>query len=452
MREVETPVTKLIVPGLRTDNRVGKNQAGLTQLVNAVPKNGMLYFPTIEDSPISAREALTDWPFPTMLKSATGLYLGTRHYLYSVSSSYTLIALTAWFSSAEHWEVADFGLFLVFHNGNLAIILDVPSGDHRFDATFPVCKTILNYRGQLVIGNTADGENFVRWGKIGSYDFTVDGSNEAGYMPMPSKGAVQRLMYMKSGVDRSGRDAGVIVVYTTDGVYELVPFDLPTFGLRVVNGIYGIPSWGCVAGTQDEQVFIDTLGYLHHLSAKGDNKLGYREFLEPLLQDSPLITYEPIDDNWYISTEEQCFLFNKTGLGQLSQIVTSGWLGDKFYVLGSKPSTLTISLGSDTIDFNIRASKLISVITTGLETDGTVQLGVSFLNQATKLFVGPIWFPLSPNGTCFPSVAGTDFRLHLQVMNFTYFRLSEMFVRWKLIDKSAIRGTYGYSKATSSAD
>ena len=415
--------------------------------------SNVLHYPGVFTNPFVQPEASYDWPFPVLMDGPSGSYLGCRHYLYSVDASYNLTQLTAWFPEATHWSYADFHDFQIFHTGSMVIVKDVASGDFFFDYAFPSCRNIMNFRGQLIIGSPIEGDNVIKWGKIGYHDFTIDMSNEAGFTHMPVNGPVHKIVWMNVDPNISRwTDRGFLVVFLEKGIVTMQPVSEPVIGWakKQSNDAYGIASPDCVGGHEDEQLFIDNRGFLHKYTVKGDELLGYREFLQPMLGDDPIISYDHIEDQYFISSEKLTYVFNKSGLGQIDQIITSGWIdNDKFMITGYTPKTMTIELSSDEVDFNIRSKKHLSVLSFGLECDGKCYASVEYKDLQTGLYRQTGYKPLSPAGVCFPSVTGVDFRIRLKAVNFTMFQLDEAFARWKLVDKTSIRGTYDNAKATS---
>jgi len=452
VKEFESPLTPVFLPGLRTDERNPRNAAGLTVCKNVMPVAKTLSYVEPFTSPITALEAVLDWPFPTFLPGPSGLYLGTRHNVYSVNlSTYALTPLVDWLDVSYGWSLADFHSFQIFHNGDVAVVKDVGAGDYHVDIGNYPCKTLLNFRGQLIMANTNGGENWLKWSKIGNVDLTLDNENEAGNGPLPIRGAIHRLMYLHSGADLSGRDRGSFVAYGENGIVISKTYSEPTttFGYKESNETYGIPSFGCVGGDKDEHLFIDNRGFLHLLTIKGDQTLGYQEFMQPLIADSPVISFDNVERQWFISTENKCYLFSKEGLCEIDQIITSGWVqGTSFKVMGYVPATFTIEVTSDTFDFQQRMFKQLAVLNVGAHTDGKLYCMVQYKDPVTNLFVSTPLKPFSPGGVCFPQVAGRDFRIYLKCIDFTYFKLDEVVARWKLVDKTGIRGTYANAKAS----
>ena len=374
-----------------------------------------------------------------------------------MDSSYTTTQVGTWFSAAQHWEVLDFQDYLVFNNGNQVLVKDGTTGLWSLpsSSSFPYAKSMLNFKGQIVQGNTTDGTNWLRWSNIGQATFTLDSRNTAGYGPLPITGPIHRLMYLSTGQDVLGRDRGAIVCYAEKGVVITKAYSEPTsaFGFDVSNEQYGISDWGCVGGSNHEHVFIDNRGFLHKLTAKGDEVLGYQEFMEPLLTESPRIIFDHLEQQYYISTESACYVLNKYGLGKLTQYPTTGWNSSGiFNVVSDIPTALAIDIASDAFDFGIRARKLITSVALGVETDGVVTVSALVRYAPNSAYIQTPWVPLNNRGTCMLNVQGIDFKLCIRCSGLTTFKLDEAIARWKLIDKVNIRGMYGNAKASSGAD
>lgn len=454
MKEFETPLTKALIAGLRTDWRNPRNTPGLLTCQNVRPVQNVLHFPGVYPQVISNLEL--DWPFPMIMSGPSATYIGTRYKLYKVNANNTLELSAEFLVPVDHWEMLDFQKYRVFNTGNNVTSYSPSSGwSLPSTLTFPRAKTMLNFRGQIVQGNLGTGqENWIQWSNIGDISFTITESNIAGNAVLPVEGPIHKLMYLHAGPDMSGTDRGHVVVYGEGGIVITKPFSEPTttFSLKQSNDAYGITSWGCVNGHEDEHLFIDNRGFLHRLTVKGDEVIGYKEFLEPMLGHDPQISFDHIEEQYFIATEDACYIYNKSGLGSLQQIIYSQWQKDgRIVVIADTPLTLTIDIGTDDFDCEIRAKKLLSHLSFAIDTDGEAFASVVGRNEPKSQHFQTPWQPLNSRGGCFPYVTAIDFQVLLKVTNFTNFQLDEAFCRWKLVDKHSIRGTYGNPKATSPA-
>lgn len=453
-------MTKVLMPGLRTDWRNPRNSPGLLLCTNVRPVENVLHYPGQFSDPIGNWITL-DWPFPIVMDGPTGRYVGTRNKIFSLSDTYVLteiadhLTMGPTFEPGYHWEYMDFQDYKVFNNGSTVFLMDPTTGLISIPtaAEFPRAKTMINFKGQIVMGNVAEGDNWWKWSQIGQATFTPDERNEAGYGPIPVAGPIHRLMYLHAGTDMSGRDRGHIVIYSEGGIVITKPFSEPTttWSLHQSNDAYGVNDWGAVGGHEDEHIFIDNRGFLRRLTVKGDEVIGYKEFMQPLLANRPRITFDHIEEQYFIGDENTCYLFNKSGLGRIEQVVSSGWVGPDglFKVTSENPSTLTLDICTDEMDLGLRARKMITLLSFAVDTDGIVAASVLTRYSPSQAYIQTPWKPLNPMGNCAPNVAGADFKIQLKVVDFTNFQLDEAFVRWKLVDKRGIRGMYGNAQTTS---
>lgn len=457
MKEFETPLTKVLLTGLRRDSRGQRNSLGLVQAKDVRAISDVLEYPGAFPRLFTA--TALDWPFPTIMLASHGLtsvFVGMTTGLYQAPLSGGLVSKVTT-TAASHWELLDFHKYMLFNNGQTVYARDPNTGAITAvsSTVIPAGFSMINFRGQIVMGNTVEGRNWLKWGNIGEAEFTIDGRSTAGKMPLPFSGTIKRLLYLNSGVDMSGRDKGSIVVYADTGIAITKAYSDPiaTLGFKMVNTQYGIPNWGCVGGHDDEHLFIDSRGDLHRLTVKGDELLGYKEFLAPLIPYDPRIIYDAYDSQYYIMTENTGYVFGKQGLCELNQTFSAGCNSNGiFSVTGDAPSAGVVELTTDVFDMEIRARKQITTLNFGVETDGLVSAAIQTRYDYKSAYITSPWVPLNNKGVCFPRVSGTDFKIMLKATGFTFFQLDRASMRWKLEDKTGIRGTYGNTKATAGAD
>lgn len=139
----------------------------------------------------------------------------------------------------------------------------------------------------------------------------------SGFMPIPSKGRIHRLLPLESGV----------VVYSANGVGFLYPAnvdDRPMFGYRHLLNI-GIQGRGAVAGDDYEHVFMDYDGWLWKITNEvKPTRIGYKEFFQPMWNSANMIiTFNPDEREFNISDGNICYLLTQNGLCRRSQRISS---------------------------------------------------------------------------------------------------------------------------------
>ena len=128
--------------------------------------------------------------------------------------------------------------------------------------------------------------NWLKWSKIGEFDFTQDKTNLAGEMPMDWAGNI----YAIGKLDKS------LIVYGSGGISILQPVE-NVFGKAILLPL-GIKSKGAVTCQLNFHLFITSDGCLWKFSDKLE-KLGYEEFLSTL--NNPIISYNNVQKLAYIS-------------------------------------------------------------------------------------------------------------------------------------------------------
>ncbi len=390
-----------------------------------------------------------------MFKGMDKTYLAGRNYLYEVDSSWALTPTTAWFADATWWDFADFGTFVVFSNGSTNIIVDVATTTYHFATAveFPLCKTMCNLNGQLVIGNTARGANFVEWSEIGYLEFTPGQSNVAGYRPLPTQGEVLRLLPLRVEKLGGSKEERQIVAYCSDGIFLLTPQRTPavTYGMDRLTD-FGITTQGAVGGDENQHLFIDEHGFLRRLTTKGIDRLGYQEFLTTILDTDIRIQHDSAENEWFICNEDYGFKLTENGLSQMSQIVSGGFTAQGAFIgARSTPASLSYEWITDTFDFGIRAGKTIEAVELSGVNLQAAEVCAYWQKPDGSFGVSP-WFPVNQELIAYPKTYGTNLRIGVRTSTAGAEFKDELRIRWKLTDKRAIRGMYGFAKASAGSD
>jgi len=453
MKEFETPITQLFRFGLRTDKLNSLNNPGCVTCMNLKPSEFRMEGQKSLIDPFPRPLVKIDENLPQLFKGRKDTYLCARHYIYKVMPDYSLVPLTTWFYSAEHWSFADFGPYVVFNNGNLNIRVDISSGDYYFapEDEIPNCKVLCNFRGQLFIANTDKGPNWVEWSKIGVQDFSLDGENTAGYIPMPWQGQVYALRVLTTSKNSLGMDQQTMLVYGDQGITSLYPVSSPasTYGMELLT-YYGIAGKGAVGGDENVHLFVDERGYLRRITAKGIERLGYQEFFEPMLGENITISYDQNRGDFYIAGDTNCYVFSDNQLYEISQLVRTGVFTDGAFVCVKQENLSNDRLFvSNSFDLNIRTIKTITEVLLG--SSGNAEVALYWRNNKQDEFRLSSYKRVGPSGRVSPHVSGVEFRLVIRSSD-PDIQLDSGYIRWKLTDKRAIRGMYGLAKASAESD
>ena len=295
-------------------------------------------------------------------------------------------------------------------------------------------EVISGYIGDLGIELSGDfytqglKSNWIKWSKIGQFDFIIDKSNLAGETPLDWSGNVYRL----GQLDKN------IVAYGSGGVSVLSPAD-NAFGKKTILR-QAVMSKGAVLITDTFHLFITSDGCLWRLDTQL-HKLGYEEYLD--LLSNPVISYDILNDLAYICDGTIGYVYNckDQSLGQGPINVTGiGYYLDNPYFLASSTSLAaqTFELTFDTMDFMNRSFKTIREVEIGIDSDQSFQLGISFKVGMGTTFTGPIWFNVTPEGRVFPNCWGKDFKIHLKTATTDSFKISYINIKGQFADYNPI--------------
>jgi hypothetical protein len=373
-------------------------------------------------------------------------YLCGDNRLITLDSSFAYSTHIAIAHTPVYWSIADFGAYVVFSSGTKIYVVDPSTGLVSLygGSAIPICRTICNFKGQLIAGSpTGYDPNVVLWGDIGYADMVLAETNVViGYMPMPWQGYVHC-------VKRLGDN---LVAYGSHGIAVLVPMDLapPGFGLREISQL-GVMSAGAVGGDIYKHVFVRSDGMLCTMttdivraSLYKVEELGAQEFFQDLTDIR--ISHDARRDEYYISSEGDCFLLSTAGLSTLGKYVSTCYAqGNTLYGMYSAITSTNAEVVLDVLDLEARSIKAIEMIELGAT--GTWIAAVDWRNTTTDNFQTSPYVVVNPMGVARVKVSGVDFKIRLVGTG----NLDYMTVRWKQQDRRFVRGL-DVTKAPARAD
>ena len=187
------------------------------------------------------------------------------------------------------------------------------------------------------------GENFIMWSMSGGGDmfklffnrlaitgiykgqtnfgdtdpliFSMMKRGDAGFMPVSWNGAILEIKPI-------GND---ILVYGNNGISAMQWYNdpAPTYGEKVLSSI-GIANPGAMGGDDQVQVFVDKKGVAWRVTAdRKIERLGYEEWLQPMVEEGIYISYNPDLKDFYISNSSKSYLLSPFGLSEITQKITS---------------------------------------------------------------------------------------------------------------------------------
>lgn len=447
MKEQALSLSKF-TSGLRPYANNPINQDTATECFNLAPRiQGLVPIETINQSIDSI---VASFPFPQIFFGHKFWLACTSTKIYTINGDFSLtleLDLTgAFIGPGQVWHFADFFDYVILTNGIVTVYRDPDSATFKIwvaDSTMPNLGTVMNFNGQIIASpisawHDAD-KDFIIWSKIGSADFTVDQSNTAGYRPMPWTGEVYKIMKLGE----------MIAVYGSGGI-EFFKFQGTSLGL-VKKLDYGIASRDAVGGDENSQVFIDTAGYLRVVNAKLEISDGvYQEFFSTMLGRDIIVSFNPLNRDFYISDGVRGFIKTNQGLcetfqGVISVGVLAGTLIGFYVDLNESIGMLT----TGSLDFGIRARKTIDVIEIGAESSGDIQVAVEYKNKKSDVFSTGSWVTVNDEGVVNIPTSGVEFRIKVKALLYSGFKLNYIIPRIKFDDKRSKRGTLNVSTITS---
>ena len=309
------------------------------------------------------------------------------------------------------------------------------------------------------------GQNWVMWSSIGGgdfplwlfypnegYEYTLEADelleerilrNEFGWMPMPFSGMVQAIFPLERNVVVYGEN-GIAVLTQVSGGGD-VP---PTFGAEQILDV-GISQRGCVAGNRNQHFFIDSRGDLwiieKNLSLR---KLGYREYLAPLLGEDVRMSYISQGPYLYISSDSYSFILSNYGLTEHNRSVTSAYLVDGGVIGLSKAQTGDAAeLVTNEFDMSSRSIKTVTQVLVNAKAAGLVEVCVYFRYDKGPGWTQGPWMELNKEGVARVQESGTDFRIGIRSAVALDFVIDYIQVSYQLSDRRYQRGPYVDSDA-----
>lgn len=329
----------------------------------------------------------------------------------------------------NEWLVFNFELSATLKIASISL-------DRSFDFGIELSAVLINAISSIAVFDTfklgldADfyiqypKSNWIKWSKIGEFDFTQDRTNLAGEMPMDWSGDVWAI----------GKLDKAVIVYGSGGITLLQPTDVVFARSELLN--LGLKSKGAILLTQSFHLFITSDGCLWKMGEKLEC-LGYEEFLSPM--SSPVISYDRINKLAYICNGTLGYVFNcetySMGAGPVNVSGIGYFDGVPYIIASGSVTNPEPYLTFQSTDFSNRNFKTITEVEVGGEFDG-LELGISFRSN-TGSYTGPIWFTVTSEGRAFPNLFAKEFKFHLnseEDLRLDYFNVKGIFADFNPID------------------
>ncbi len=284
-------------------------------------------------------------------------------------------------------------------------------------------------------------DNWIKWSKIGSLDFTIDQSNIAGERNLDWKGLVY-------DIKKLGNKS--FVVYGANGVTVFQPSTLknynvstrlsgqdsyqitPTFAIDTLSRV-GVLWKGAVAGNESQHFWIDKKDRLCTMTGEGPKILDYSEYLETLT--NPVMSFDEETGLVYISDGTYGFIYSSktNSFGSGIEFITGiGKQSGTSYLAASEEFEMPkFEICTDTYDFGTRKPKTIQQIELGVNLSYKLEVQVETRLNNFDPFKKSAWKLVNPSGIAHIPCFGVEFR----------FRVRSQIYEWFTLDYIKIVGT-----------
>lgn len=459
MREFELIIDKQLKKGLSPERSIPVNDDWLLDCLGfRCGKNDLEGYQVCDNEPLIGLVDIDySWPFPQFITGERYNFLIVRDsvvdmedkvYLvgddYTVTHIFDIDELT--FGKGSLMEVADFGEYVFMTNGVIMIYWSPVLGAWQqmtASTTIPMMSTVCNFKGQAVGGGVSSvwydcDETFYAWSKIGSFDFTPDQDNEAGYRRCPFGGEVLHVRRLGDG----------IIGYSSKGITLMTPVKEPayTYGFTELSDV-GLINKGAVDGNIHKYVYVGSDFILRQVTNKGIEELGFYNQMESLdgVEDI-IVKYDRIKKDFYIGNSTTTFLLSPYGLTEVQQHPSAVWTisshSKDTVMLPNTVDSRVPTLSSSIFDFEYRGQKTIFSV----ESDALLTFGPKAqIGWANTLSVWGYTNTVSLNNEGIAAIiaSGNEFIVKLA---FTYVAVMSPIkyikVRYKMTDMRGMRGVY----------
>ena len=455
MREFEVVIDEAFKNGLCPDRTIPFNSQVLYQCLGfRLAKYGLEPYLQLDNPIPGTFTMLYEWPAPQIIVGKNFNILMMRNTLNARDEFYTISndmqTITSIYNASHtiypgygRLEMADFGPYIFFTSGGIMFYYDVTTHTWQKNVAFtniPMMKTICNFKGRAVGGNIRSGtwygcdSTYYIWSQIGCMVFTPGEMNEAGYARCPFGGEVYHVRRM----------GDVVVGYSSKGVTFLVPAcdPAPAFGFKELSDI-GLINQGAMDGDWRRQVYLGSDYVLREVTQEGVKELGYQWLMETLAGDNDvIISYEPINRDFYISNGSITFLLSPYGLTQVTQHPCTIWsIGNVSYMLPDTDDESDYLITSWPFDFGYRGQKTNFTVESDAIDFTSGYGGLDYLlNQTWKT---ASYSQLNNQGISSIIASGDAFRYRLKFESLdSDFKVGFIKGRYKMTDLRGIRGVY----------
>ena len=306
-------------------------------------------------------------------------------------------------------------------------------------ATIPMMKTVCNLKGQAVGGNISSiwhdcDETYYVWSKIGSMDFTPGQDNEAGYRRDPFGGEIYH----------TKRLGDAVMGYSSNGIVKITPVSAPatTMGFEEVYDV-GVINQGALNGNLRRHVFVDNDYNVVELTGSGVKVLGYQYYIEQLIGEDIIVSFNAANGDFYIGNSIKTFLLSIKGMTEVLQHPSTVWVSNKkAWAVPDTVDSLSPVIVTEPFDMAYAGQKTLSSIETDAAVVVTPEVGADCSFDNNSWFLAT-YRQLNNQGIASTIVSGNMFRACIKFGGlYNNSRISYLKVRFKMTDLRGMRGVY----------
>jgi hypothetical protein len=233
-----------------------------------------------------------------------------------------------------------------------------------------------------------------------------------------------------------------IIAYCNSSIKMLIPSESPVMPYAVAPLLdFGSTIGHCIAGDYAEHLFVDANGDAWKIQNEYiPRRLGYSEFLKPLMTAGLYTFWDGLERDFYLTDGTTAYVLTRSGLTQINQTPSHVLRVDNKLYSSASAASSSFELVAGNIDFGIRGRKTIQVLQVGHQGLTNLEAAIEWRNDSTSSFKRSIFKRVASNGTVFPIVSGTEFRIVLRGNAPANSNLDWIDIRWKQSDNRAIRG------------
>jgi hypothetical protein len=264
--------------------------------------------------------------------------------------------------------------------------------------------------------------------------------NQVGWKQLDDEGSLLKVLPMGNGQ---------MIAYGSNGITRMVPTTTPqgapTFAFdRIAD--FGIISRSAAVRTKLGHFFVAENGTFYGLSSEGDpTRIGYKEFLESMIGEDVILSYDPDEEDVYIADSNEGFIFTKSGgLCEISKLYTSQvFVSAATAGVFEDTSDNSFELITDALNFGLAGQKTVTSVETIGTLTGDFTAALDYAPNKGQTFARTSAVNANPEGVSYVKAGGYDHRIVLASTDYTTVEVDNVVVKVQYDDKRNTRGLIG---------